>query len=215
MTREDILKMAKPILFNTEDVRATLDNRKTVKRLAIKVNFREGEAGYYIIRNSYTWEFCYLEVYDEWESEVRRIGYPYKLGDYLYVLETWNQLPFFKEYIYKADDPVILPKDSVKIKWRPSIHMPKEAARIFLRVTDVKVERLRDITEEGAKAEGANFHNGKNVGVEEKMRRTAIERFAEIWDSAITPKDRDKYGWDANPYVWKIEFERVEIEKGE
>lgn len=92
--------------------------------------------------------------------------------------------------------------------------MPKEAARIWLKVTDVRVERLQDITEDGAKAEGANFKNGKNVGFEEKMNRTAIERFTEIWNSTIKKSDFDRYGWNANPWVWVIEFERCEKPKG-
>ena len=98
-------------------------------------------------------------------------------------------------------------------RWRPSIHMPKEAARIWLKVTDVRVERLQEITDDDAIAEGANWRNGKNVGFEEKMRRTAVERFSEIWDSTIKKSDLDRYGWQANPYVFVIEF--VKIDKPE
>lgn len=72
---------------------------------------------------------------------------------------------------------------------------------------------MQDITEDGAKAEGANWKNGKNVGWEEKMRRTAVERFAEIWESTIKKSDLDRYGWNANPYVFVIEF--VKIDKPE
>ena len=97
-----------------------------------------------------------------------------------------------------------------RIRWHPSIHMPKEAARLFLRVKNVRVERLQDIDEEGAKAEGANFQEGKHVGVEEKMRCSAVARFAEIWNRTIQPEDIGLYGWDANPWVWVIEFERCE-----
>jgi hypothetical protein len=89
----------------------------------------------------------------------------------------------------------------------------ERAARIWLKVTDVRVERLQDITDDGAKAEGANWKNGKNVGWEEKMRRTAVERFAEIWDSTIKKYDLDSYGWAANSWVWVIEFERCEKPK--
>lgn len=214
MNRLEILNSAKPILFNTENVRAILDGRKTVTRRVVPER----------IRNKwYEW--------DEWQTntgaglssegvcvifETERGFYekhlPYKPGDYLYVRETYGT--YSKTYgtmpnlYYKADGDA--PEN---IKWKPSIHMPKEAARIFLRVTDVRVKQLQDITDEGAKAEGANYHNGKNVGVEEKMRRTAIERFAEIWDSTIKPKDRDKYGWAAKPWVWVTEFERVEVEE--
>lgn len=98
--------------------------------------------------------------------------------------------------------------------WKPSVHMPKEAARIFLKVKSVRVERLNDIDDDQAKAEGANYRNGKNVGWEEKMRRTSVERFSEIWNSTIRKKDMEKYGWDANPWVLAIEFERCEKPEG-
>lgn len=110
---------------------------------------------------------------------------PYQPGDILYVRETW--MDYAGLTMYKADcDKYRL--ESLKLaefSWKPSIHMPKEAARIWLKVTDVRVERLQEISEDGAKAEGANFKNGKNVGFEEKMNRTAIERFTEIWNSTI------------------------------
>lgn len=115
---------------------------------------------------------------------------------------------------YKADYHKEVVGDVVpEPKWKPSIYMPKEAARIFLKVTDVRAERLHEIDDEGAKAEGSNFKNGKNVGFEEKMKRSAVDRFAEIWDSTIKKSDLDRYGWEANPWVWVIEFERVIIEE--
>lgn len=143
----------------------------------------------------------------------------YKPGDILYVRETWCgwYLPLVgMHYCYRATEPdgnkrPTSPEydcDMEKISWHPSIYMPKEAARIWLKVTDVRVEHLQDIIEDGAKAEGANWKNGKNVGWEEKMKRTATERFAEIWNSTIKKSDRDRYGWDANPFVWVIQFER-------
>ena len=141
---------------------------------------------------------------------------PYQPGDILYVRETWSEIKnadgSHKKYVYKASDqyPFGESRYIIKFNWKPSIHMPKKAARIWLKVTDVRVERLQDITEDGAKEEGANFKNGKNVGLEEKMRRTAIERFAEIWNSTIKKTDIDRYGWDANPWVWVIEFEWCE-----
>lgn len=95
-------------------------------------------------------------------------------------------------------------------RWHPSIHMSKEAARIWLKVTDVWVERLQDIDDEGAKAEGANWKNGKHVGFEEKLQRSAVERFAEIWNGTIKSADQILYGWDANSFVWVIEFKRCE-----
>lgn len=183
--------MIKPILMNTEMVRAILDGRKTCTRRIIKPQPTVRYGSQYIKP-------------------------PYQPGDILYVRETWCDLPVNKAghmrghsiYYYKADGD--LRPEGWRGNWRPSIHMPKEAARIWLNVTDVRVERLQNITEDGAKAEGANWKNGKNVGWEEKMRRTAIERFAKIWDSTIKKSDLDRYGWNANPWVWAIEFERCE-----
>ena len=209
-----------PILFNTEMVQALLAGRKTCTRRVIKLPDNMtgrpvGNSG----NSSNPLEFFYI-------GGIKRP--PYQPGDILYVRETWERFECCncegdergncpKEpkksvldktcgcYMYRATDEI-----SGDAKWHPSIHMPKEAARIWLKVTDVRVERLQDITEDGAKEEGANFKNGKNVGLEEKMRRTAIERFAEIWNSTIKKTDLDRYGWDANPYVWVIEFERCE-----
>lgn len=181
----------KPILFNTEMVRAILDGRKSCTRRIIKPQ----PTAHYGTQ-------CVIP--------------PYKPGDILYVRETWCGLPVNEAghfrghpiYYYKADGD--LRPEGWRGAWRPSIHMPKEAARIWLKVTDVRVERLQDITDDGAKAEGANWKNGKNVGWEEKMKRTAVERFAEIWDSTIKKSDLDRYGWAANPWVWVIEYERCE-----
>lgn len=192
----------KPILFNTEMVRAILDGRKTCTRRLPRKQIEEK----------------YIE-YDEWVQAVAVPGCtylrekefytqypPYQPGDLMYVRETFIQVAAHT-FWYKADDNSWI---SEGLHWKPSIHMPKEAARIWMKVTDVRVERLQDITEDGAKAEGANWKNGKNVGWEEKMKRTATERFAEIWNSTIKKSDLDRYGWDANPWVWVIEFERCE-----
>lgn len=88
--------------------------------------------------------------------------------------------------------------------WRPSIRMPKEAARIFLQVTDVRVERLQDITEEQAEKEGATAYGPPNCsGTSSRIA------FAEIWDRTVKRKE---YEWPSDPWVWMIEFERVEVD---
>lgn len=185
--------MVKPVLFNTEMVRAILERRKTCTRRVLKQPFEVHPNGY-ITKPRGNERLCpYIP--------------PYQPGDILYVRETWCKGSYGNEkekYYYKADD------NNFFCTWHPSIHMPKEAARIWLKVTDVRVERLQEITDDGAKAEGANWKNGKNVGWEEKMRRTAVERFAEIWNSTIKKSDLDRYGWDVNPWVWVVEFERCE-----
>ena len=147
---------------------------------------------------------------------------PYRPGDILYVRETWCKTDCFglqDGYIYKANDNAILEHTGFTPKWHPSIHMPREAARIFLRVTDVRVERLQSITEEQARAEGAEpFMMTADVDKPDNEKRweeklPALVSFPGIWDSAIKPKDRALYSWEANPYVWVIEFERCEKPK--
>lgn len=198
-----------PILFKTEMVQALLAGRKTCTRRLVK--FLPGKnpqwTGY--IKDG-------LMLYNGKNEPCIRKAL-YQPGDILYVRETWHKYTkrvgngefchLAEFYGYKAS---IANSEDANEPWHPSIHMPKEAARIWLKVTDVRVERLQEITEDGAKEEGANCKNGKNVGLEEKMRRTAIERFAEIWNSTIKKSALDRYGWDANPFVWVIEFERYE-----
>ncbi len=209
MTREEILKVAKPILFNTEMVRAILDGRKTETRRAVK--FPPGLTGSHAVGKAGKKDNM-LGIM--WACGIKRP--PYKPGDYLYVRETWNGLPADRicpaEFWYKADEEILNPDD----KWRPSINMPKEAARIFLRVTDRKIEHLQDITEEGALAEGAINTFGFIRSPENEYAEpphTAKKDFEKIWDSTIKPKDRDKYGWQANPWVWVYKFERVEVDE--
>ena len=100
--------------------------------------------------------------------------------------------------------------------WHPSIHMPKEAARIWLKVKDVRVERFQEITEEQAKAEGAIDNRGfiHSPDNEYNSIHTAKEHFKQIWNSTIKKSDLDRYGWDASPWVWVIEFERCEKLEG-
>ena len=175
--------MIKPILFNTAMVQAILDGRKTMTRRVVKNPAKP----------------------------------PCRKGDILYVREAWHKYTkrvgkgenchLAEFYGYKAS---VTNSEDANEPWHPSIHMPKKAARIWLKVTDVRMERLQDIDDEEAKKEGANWKNGRNIGWEEKMRRTPTERFAEIWNYTIRKTDLDCYGWDANPWVWVIEFERCE-----
>lgn len=196
----------KPILFNTEMVKAILDGRKATTRRVIKpqpVKFVEVSNG--LLAG------CRCDnLYPDYGG--RLIKCPYEKGDILYVRETFCSAYDGEAYFYFADkctnreQKKLLDYDDVC--WRPSIHMPKEAARIFLKVTEVRAERLQDIDDEGAKSEGANI----NAGFEEKMRQGAIDRFAEIWNSTVKKSDLGNYGWNANPWVWVISFERSEKE---
>lgn len=246
MTRTELLKTAKPILFNTEMVMAILDGRKTVTRRVALPNkdlreFRSEKYpnGWWIRgRVCKDWDTL-LTVMKRDKCKCR-----YRKGDILYVRETWCWCPCWDcgqdtpegcidpsarrtfshnkgEYGcigYKASFAENEQPPGLET-WHPSIHMPKEAARIFLRVTDVRVERVQDITEEQAKAEGANqcyeqidsSENRLVTYLAEDSNGYYISGFKCVWDSTIKKSDLDRYGWAANPWVWLIEFERVGV----
>ena len=189
----------KPILFNTEMVRAILDGKKSCTRRLVR--FLPGEnpqwTGY--IRDG-------LMLYNG-RNEPCITKAPYEPGDILYVRETWYKDP--SRYMYRVDysntERFYKGGKEVSIKWHPSIHMPKEAARIWLKVTNVRVERLRDITLEQIGREGVEVEYPHVLNGEEKRYA-----FSTLWNSTIKKSDLDRYGWDANPWVWVIEFERCE-----
>lgn len=203
----------KPILFNTEMVRAILDGRKTCTRRICKdanectvpdMDFYNADRRTYAVHN-----FVDKEHTEQLSTAERTC--PICTGDILYVRETWKKAP--NGYYYYEDWQR---NDIADVtKWKPSIHMPKEAARIWLKVTDVRVERLHEITEDGAKAEGAIDNRGFIHSPENEYDRihTAREHFIRIWNSTIKKSDLDRYGWDANPWVWVIEFEWCEKPK--
>ena len=230
------MSRALPILFNTEMVKAILDGRKTVTRRIIHRGKSSpqyhGRDKFYGIVNHLNNDYknWYAEFYNnndvfedsDGEEHIDGIYYklPYKPGDILYVRETWQYLRELdgneqtiegsEKYYYAATDtlPFGAYVDSRGvthdyIPWRPSIHMPKEAARIWIKVTNVRVERLQDITEEQAKAEGIRVETN-NSGIMHRLN------FRELWNFTVKKSDLDLYGWDANPWVWVIEFERCE-----
>lgn len=153
---------------------------------------------------------------------------PYQPGDILYVRETWEHFDCCscegdehgncpKEpqksvidkrgygcYMYRATDEI-----SGDAKWHPPRYMPKEAARIWLKVTDVRVERLQEITIDDIRNEGLS-----SMAVHAGDMEIAIEEWKNLWNSTIKKSDLDRYGWGANPWVWVIEFERCEKPEG-
>lgn len=227
----------KPILFNTEMVRAILDGRKTCTRRLVKPQPDE--------KHTYPLGF----VTDSTEKKkVGRFGFgideyggsiqyekpPYQPGDILYVRETWEHFDCcccegdehgncYQEpqqnvlnksygcYMYRATDEIY-----GDARWHPSIHMPKEAARIWLKVTDVRVERLQEITVDDCHREGINIETSAVTDGETLNRNHdfSLEKFEILWDSTVKKSDIDRYSWDANPYVWVISFERCEKPKG-
>lgn len=227
----------KPILFNTEMVRALLEGRKTVTRRVVK--FKKGQNPAW---SGYIPDGAVLYG----SNNIPAAKAPYQPGDILWVRETWSPVNVRpRRYIYKADvDRSIGEGVGLPLCWHPSIHMPKEAARIFLRVTGVRVERLQEIDgleafDEGAvapmpkgclppqKPDGYDdwSERKKNDWLHSMARATYISKlefqerlikaFRNIWDSTIKPKELDTYGWEANPFVWVIEFERITKEVSE
>lgn len=222
----------KPILFNTEMVRAILDGRKSCTRR--------------IAKPQPDWNHTYPLGFVNDSTERKDVGSfgfgtnelggsiqyakpPYQPGDILYVRETWK---CWRAHRYEATADIIFKTggDGVRLQfangsidsvnrfdydtfvnkwlsyhgeWKPAIHMPKEAARIWLKVTDVRVERLQEISGKDLIKEGIDLFQSNYV-------RVAFDEFKNIWNSTIKKSDLDRYGWDANPWVWVVEFEQCE-----
>lgn len=194
----------KQILFNTEMVRAILDGRKSCTRRVIKFPVNRYTNNVPLADKVVVQELrCDKVNFLEEPFFSYGMNLPYQPGDILYVRETFIQAAAHT-FWYKADGKSWMSKD---LLWKPSIHMPKEAARIFLRVTNVRVERLQDITVEDALAEGMDKYIRLNGELDEN---SIITSFIGIWNSTIKKSDLDRYGWNANPWVWVIEFERCE-----
>ncbi len=182
----------KPILFNIEMVRAIMEGRKTVTRRVVKP---QPPATSVVRKRGCAWDWSFWA--DCNMGHVMKL--PYHPGDILWVRETWNG-DWCDHYIYKADGGSAKSAGyTAEPKWHPSIHMPREAARLFLRVTDVRVERLQDIN--------LDPPGPKNQVVREGLRY--LSDFIAVWDRTIKPADLHLYGWEANPWVWVIEFERI------
>lgn len=225
-----------PILFNTKMVQALLAGRKTCTRRIVKPQPKSKLCYTFAGGGCGTWGYPSSSSHEIWGEEYRlpdditkddlakRWNPPYHTDDILYVRETWQKawlvddfdqvVDGTEKYYYAAGpetpcfdfwvDPET-GEHKERMPWRPSIHMPKEAARIWLKVTDVRVERLQDIDIEGIRNEGLS-----SVAVHAGDTEIALEEWKILWNSTIKKSDIDTYGWDANPFVWVIEFERCE-----
>ena len=206
-----------PILFNTDMVREVLDDRKTATRRVVMPHNRKKAKEHGYCQGSGLWvdpstdngdkeghikDYSISSCWISYSWYIKRYAL-YKPGDIIYVRETWCSGYDGEAYFYLADKNTKREQkqliDYDDRKWRPSIHMPKEAARIWLKVTDVRVERLQDISLEDCVREGI-----------EASRTGIFARFSILWDSTIKKQFIAKYGWDANPWVWVIEFERCD-----
>jgi len=201
-------------------VQAILDGRKTQTRRVIKLP--KGATDLYVAWGVFP---CYpskSKIMPEKISD-EPLKEPYKPGDVLYVKEAWATHKDFADvfeelltngYYYKVDAMDMDWVDDCEIvRWRSPIFMPKEAARIFLRVTNVRIERLQDISEDDARAEGMEseeyleyYEWAVSVAPPGSILPTIQSAFAGLWDKLNA---RRGYGWDTNPWVWVIEFERI------
>ena len=193
----------KPILFNTEMVRAILDGRKDATRRIVKGFIPDDAVWGYTAFTPKGHISCRGTFADGYGEKFFKL--PCEPCDILYVRETWKKAP--NGYYYYED---WLRNDIADVtKWKPSIHMPKEAARIWLKVTDVRVERLQDMTSEQISREGVEVEYPHVLNGEEKRYA-----FSTLWNNTIKKSDIDRYGWNASPWVWVIEFERCEKPEG-
>ncbi|WP_065259007.1 hypothetical protein [Pseudomonas bananamidigenes] len=231
----------RPILFSAPMVRAILDGQKTVTRRPIKGNqipsrsksdFPEHQ-WMAVVQDHPRWGFAaFGATEEECAAELAMYGgCPYgRQGDRLWVREAWAadaQVDAIAPRDFSQGEPIFYPADGAvrqtgcsmitRGRGRPSIHMPRWASRILLEITDVRVERLQDISEVQAMAEGISavafrpddgwpICTGYMVGPDDgktALETTAAKAFAGLWNS--TGGD-----WDANPWVWVVEFKRVQ-----
>lgn len=230
----------KPILFHTEMVRAILEGRKSYTRRLVKPQ-PDGKHTFplgFVTDSTEKKEVgCFGFGIDECGGSIKYVKPPYQPGDILYVRETWERFECWncdgdergncpKEpkksvlnktcgcYMYRATDEI-----SGDAKWHPSIHMPKEAARIWLKVTNVRVERLQECGEGWCidiEKEGIATPQDPILYISDDAFHDALRmEFQKTWDSTIKKSDLDRYGWNANPWVWVIEFERCDKPESE
>jgi hypothetical protein len=203
----------RPILFSTPMVQALLEGRKTMTRRTKgleQVNENPNDWNHFHTSpDDKYFNFKHIEhATMEIEDWYRSIKIPYQVGDVFWVRETFIELPGIK-FLYKANP------EHQSMKWKPSIFMPKEACRIFLKIKSIKVERLQDISEEDAKAEGANpclnelsmedRHNNYNNPSNSRFPLVHVVGFKNIWS-----KINGRSSWNSNPFVFVYEFEQIE-----
>lgn len=196
----------RPILLSGDMVRAILDGRKTQMRRVVKPQpeITLDDYGNGVIQTSQWKDDKRLSLRVWLDGKGFNDFCPFgKVGDRLWVRETWapTKYPATENYVYKTGFDV---KPSFIERWYPSIHMPRQASRITLEITRVRVERLQDISEEDAIAEG--FNSNRLLSWNEFVNYSAVHYFKKTWDS-INAK---KHPWDSNPWVWVIEFKQVD-----
>ena len=212
----------RPILFSGAMVRALLDRRKTQTRRVVKpqppVSTEAVQTFHHPDPRPHFWANDGASLLD-WAQPC-----PYgDVGDHLYVRETFRPV-YPQDPLYNGGEPIEYDYQATyktgdrlcdPTRWKPSIHMPRSASRITLEVADVRVERLNDISERDAQAEGVERLNADlpywfnyQSSTFEYTCLTARDSFRTLWDSLNAERG---YGRDANPHVWVVEFKRIEV----
>lgn len=207
-----------PILFSTPMVQAILDGRKIMTRRTVK-NIPEGTHRVEQIGESLFEAHWGIHGNSMFLDGATEIKCPYQPGDRLWVRETWAYIDrgFGGDaggYVYRAsENGQLWETETEGWRWRPSIHMPKEAARIWLEVTNVRVERLQEISQKDIEFEGI-WHYSQEYREEiciwrdcaEAIRDIRTKYFKKLWDGINLKRG---YGWDTNPWVWVVSFKKV------
>lgn len=202
----------RPILFKGEMVRAILNGTKTQTRRIIKAhvprNDKDTFENPYFVGGTFSGDWWY-KPFKNGTADVLNCPFG-KPGDELWVRETYCETPV--SILYRATYKP-MSGDGLFLRWKPSIFMPRRVARIILKITNVRVERLQDITEEDAKAEGTTIPGSdkgtwlqKVTGPYVPEKPTYREHFKLLWETINAKRG---YGWDTNPWLWVIEFERI------
>jgi hypothetical protein len=215
----------KPILFSTPMVKAIMDGRKSMTRRIIPEKIVDEYYEYDDYCNAVMPRDCGFSCERTYEKEFYLQHAKYQPGDILWVRESWCKLWSLDDgcqiidgteaFYYAADgyNPTpfnAFPDEDGFIglrdcpKWRPSIFMPKEACRLFLRVTDVRAERLQDVNCDDAMDEGISIEG-------DCYESDYVDKFKELWDSLNAKRG---YGWSVDPWVWVYSFERCEKPEG-
>jgi hypothetical protein len=212
-----------PILFSTAMVQAILAGRKTVTRRLVSRLSSKTTGDWWdlyfknITRDGNGTTDQYLKIPQKSDDTRHRVFCRIAAGDLLYVRETWTK--YGNSYVFKS-----LQDEHTECRWKPSIHMPKEAARIWLKVTGVEVQRLREISEVDALAEGVARYHCEVAGRDRYKDYTAdasgygepnvdypsfgvaTASFATLWESI-----NGRESWEANPWVWVVRFEVLSV----
>lgn len=212
----------RPILFNGDMVRAVLSGQKTQTRRVLKDPL-DKTGGQYCVEHADDDPNMLVHIHspkcEGYCDYVCSYSCPYgQPGDRLWVKKTHARHPQFAEVAYRADGEEFEDADGFTWhpKWTPSIFMPRALCRIILEITDIRVERVQNITSDGAIAEGA--YEVRKVGDDiahatwtmdglDWRYDTPREAFAATWDSLYAARG---LGWDVNPWVWVVTFKRAE-----